>query len=558
MNEPSLQQEPNTEEQNALSVIRTETALSRFPIHCLTKGEVRIELKNQAGALFWQVSHSNIHGQPGPLAYKLDTLVINQALEKAGRPLPRLLKLGSLSEICRQMGVADGGKQKADVRKALLQNAFAGITARIVYRTTDRAERSLEAAFTRYAVIFTGENLPDGRRADAVYLMLNDIYVEVLNAALTRPLDYEYMRVLPPMAQRFYEIVSYQIYAALRFGNERARLRYSEYCLLSTATRYREFDQMKKQMYKVHRPHLASGYLGKVNFEATVDEAGEPDWMMFYVPGPNAAREYREFTGIRLTERRRPRLPHRSKTDAAPDQALSLPFQDEAQFPAAKEPKAAQDIALIAALVDSGLNRVDAENFSHQYPDECRRQLEYLPYMADFKTSRGAYLRRAIEQGYGPPPGYEKARVAEDARRRKEEQVAQENARKTAQKARRAMEDQTADSELIQLEKDAPEAYNAFERFVAGERAKEEEKFRTFTPTIQERMGIRFASVEKRRELFRQWKASSSLTEKAARQVAQDDLFRDPIVELEKPAVLIEETPEAIARLVRDSLRPNT
>ena len=98
--------------------------------------------------------------------------------------------------------------------------------------------------------------------ADAVYLVLNEIYLKVLNAAVTRPLDYDYMKSLPPAAQRFYEIVSYQIYAALLHENERAKLRYSEYCLLSTATRYLDFDHVKKQMYKIHLPPSAKRLFG--------------------------------------------------------------------------------------------------------------------------------------------------------------------------------------------------------------------------------------------------------------------------------------------------------
>ena len=52
----------------ALAVIRTETALSRFPIHRLSKGrEVQIELKNQGGAVYWQVSHNSNLRATGPI-----------------------------------------------------------------------------------------------------------------------------------------------------------------------------------------------------------------------------------------------------------------------------------------------------------------------------------------------------------------------------------------------------------------------------------------------------------------------------------------------------------
>ena len=164
-----------------LDVIRVETVLSRYPIHRLAKqGRIAIELRETTEGgettLQWEIGHHSKYGQPGPLAYKIDTLVVNRRIEEAGRPLPRLIRLGSLNEICRELGLVEGGANATVVRRALLQNAFAAITARICYRTRDGAERRIEVGDTRYAVVFTGETLPDGRTADAVYLVLHDFY----------------------------------------------------------------------------------------------------------------------------------------------------------------------------------------------------------------------------------------------------------------------------------------------------------------------------------------------------------------------------------------------
>ncbi len=275
-------------------IIRTETALSRYPIHNLsTKAGVSIEIKktDASGAtnLLWEVSYNNRYGQPGRLAYKLDTIIINRAIEEAVRPIPKMIRLGSIRDICRMLGINEGQATR-QVKTALRQNVGAQISAKITYRANDKTERTLEADFHRYSAIFTGETLPDGRKADGVYLLLNELYVEVLNNALTRPLDYDYLQDLTPTEQRFYEIVSYQIFPAVKF-NQRARLAYSEYCLYSTQTRYLDYDHVKKQMGKVHRKHINEGYIVTVQFEATTDEQGRPDWNMFYTPGPRAKRE---------------------------------------------------------------------------------------------------------------------------------------------------------------------------------------------------------------------------------------------------------------------------
>ena len=218
-----------------LDVIRVETALSRYPVHRLAKqGRIAIELREATEegetTLRWEIGHHSKYGQPGPLAYKVDTLIVNRRLEEAGRPIPRIVRLGSLKEIAQEL---DLGGDTNKVKRALLQNAFAAITARICYRTRDGAERRIEVGDTRYAVVFTGETLPNGRTADAVYIVLHDFYREILDHAQTRPLDYDYLKDLPPAAQRLYEVVSYAMFAALKNDRPRARLAYSEFCRLA-------------------------------------------------------------------------------------------------------------------------------------------------------------------------------------------------------------------------------------------------------------------------------------------------------------------------------------
>jgi hypothetical protein len=248
-----------------LTVIRTETILSRLPVHNLAKrGEVEIHIttKNERGEvdLQWDVSYNKKYGDARQLAYKLDTIVINRRLDEFDRPLPKIIRLGSLREIGKELGLS-AGKPIVNLRKAFLQNAFTGIDAKLKYKAKDGTERTLAAGFTRYSVIFTGERLPDGSKADAVYIILHEPYWEVLNNAPTRPLDYDYLKALAPAAQRFYEIISFKIFAALKYRHATAKISYSEYCTFSAQQCYQDYEHVKKQMYKVHRPHLQSGYL---------------------------------------------------------------------------------------------------------------------------------------------------------------------------------------------------------------------------------------------------------------------------------------------------------
>jgi hypothetical protein len=83
------------------------------------------------GHLHWEVSYNDRYGQLRQLAYKLDTIVINQKTDELGRPLPKLIRLGSLMHICGLLGLVDGGRQKSDLKKAFHQNAGAYIIAKL-------------------------------------------------------------------------------------------------------------------------------------------------------------------------------------------------------------------------------------------------------------------------------------------------------------------------------------------------------------------------------------------------------------------------------------------
>ena len=82
--------------------------------------------------------------------------------------------------------------------------------------------------------------------------------------------------------------MSYALFAALKNDRPRARLAYSEFCRLAPLTRHFEWERVRVQMAKIHAPHRKSGYLAGVEFEATTDREGRPDWTMVYEPGPKA------------------------------------------------------------------------------------------------------------------------------------------------------------------------------------------------------------------------------------------------------------------------------
>jgi hypothetical protein len=224
-----------------------------------------------------------------------------------------VIRLGSLREICKELDLS-AGKAAGDVKTALQQNASAFITAKVSFRGHDGSEQRFEASFTRYGLRFYGQSLPDGKRADAVYIILNDEYWNLLNRAQFRPLNYDYLKQRTPSAQRFYEIISFKIFAALSQNRRQAKIRYSEYCTRAPMRRCTDGTQMRKQMYKLHQPHVKSGYIEDVEYRSLFGDNGEPDWEILYVPGKKARAEYFAFTkNVHAEIRRRGRRGSSSK-----------------------------------------------------------------------------------------------------------------------------------------------------------------------------------------------------------------------------------------------------
>jgi hypothetical protein len=430
----------------SLEFIRTETVLSRLPVHNLAKqGRVNIQIVKTTPTgeveLKWEVSYSDRYGQARQLAYKLDTIIINQRIEEAGRPLPKLLRIGSLNDICAELNLAThAGQNSKDLKRAFLQNASAFITAKFDYRANDGTERHVEAGVTRYGVIFTGEKLPDGRKADAVYITFNDPFWDVLNNAPVRPLDRAYMKQLPPAAQRFYEIISRKIFAALKNDYARAKITYSEYCTFSAQLRHFERQRVQDQMAKVIRHHKKFGHITAVKYEPTIDGQNQPDWTMYLTPGPKALAEFAAANSKR-------RLPKMIVVDSI--EKRDRDQQVRQSRPQALQPKRDPPVApptfdpqLVAEFTRRGIDEKRAsELLANLKPgQDVVAQLEQADQMiqhAGFPIRNPAgFTIRLIERNIPVPDGFETTAK----RKAREEQESTEYERRVVEDAHQALE----------------------------------------------------------------------------------------------------------------------
>ena len=408
-------------------LIRTETVLSRFPIHRLSKsGKVSIEIKvtNAEGKLTtkWKVKNP-----PDPLAYKVDTLIVNRRIDELGKPVPKLIKLGSLNELADELGLKKT-RNTEHIKNAIIQNIGAVINARFTYKKKDGKEKYIEIADTRYGAIFTGEELPNGDKADATYIYLHDIYREIVNTAQTRPLDYDYLKELTPMAQRFYELLSYQMYGAIKNKTNEAKMIYSEFCAYAPQTRFKKWNQVRAQMYRVHKPHLESGYIKSHSYQEFRHEDGTLDWKFVYVPGRKAKGEF----SLATTKRLRQIKAHPNQLSLLPE--LPVPkLMPEIELAFTEEEE-----KLISQVRKFGVSDKKARELVKSDKEAVEREILVFPTRligTDIKSPAGFFIK-ALEDTYEPPQAFHDLKEEKKTRKRTEELLKEQRAAQKAQFAK--------------------------------------------------------------------------------------------------------------------------
>jgi hypothetical protein len=114
------------------------------------------------------------------------------------------------------------------------------------------------------------------------------------------------------------------MYGALKHKQD-VKILYSEFCAAAPQRRYMTYDKVKKQMYKVHNPHIKADYImPKVKFVRTLDKDGKIDWEMHYTPGEKAIEEFFTFQGKKFN--RTIGKPGRGKSDVVSEASALVKY----------------------------------------------------------------------------------------------------------------------------------------------------------------------------------------------------------------------------------------
>jgi len=312
---------------------RASADILKFPRHILTaksRGEKQTKIRigeRKGGQPYWWMTSVEDYGVPGKTSFDFDYQILHQkfyeallkARQNGQKTAPRYVMVGSLRQIAKELGLSPSHTD--EIKKAIQANQAAVIeTDKAIRFINEKGETEyLSGQFKAYDVYIRGDHLPDGDEAKKVVLELSIPFWQALNAQeFSKPLDGHYFRQLAkPGAQRWYTLVSTDMFVALSKNLPYAKIRYSEYCKFHPQKQHKTFAHMKRQMTNLHQKHVELEYIEPPQYQETRDSNDLKDWWILYEPGLKARQEYQQNRQRKITRPRAKELP--AETDPSQD-----------------------------------------------------------------------------------------------------------------------------------------------------------------------------------------------------------------------------------------------
>lgn len=415
--------------------LRAEANFLKFPFFNLSKHsddarrgslEVRETLTGPDGTkleVLWHVERSFHSTFPGEFARRIHREVVERFVSELPRPVQNPIRLGTFSDICKMLQLHPSGKTIQQVREALESIFKTSVQSRSTFYSKAR-KRYIEDNFHLYdRVVFTGDTLPSGETAEAIYVILGSWYIESLNASYVVPLDFDYFRGLRgSIASRMYELLHHWFFVSLRSGQPVIQRRYSTLCTYFPLKRYHTLWEARRQLQEAHQQHGKATYLASLPGWQPVRGTSD-DWTITYVAGHRALDEYRRNQGRRDQE-----SVTSEEIASNPANIISLPPAPELLLSEVQR-------ALARELELRGITHGIALALVTEHdPSRIQNQLEFFDWLMSkpnpsITRSPAGYLRTAIEKNHAPPSGFisreDRQRVSgEAAARHQAEQAA--------------------------------------------------------------------------------------------------------------------------------------
>jgi len=457
--------------------------------------------------MLWKVSRNIEYGFPSAFDKKVHRAV-EQIINQLPKPITNPIRLGSLRELCRLMGISpNSGYNKNRIKESFERITLTGIQTKGTFYLKDE-KRRIDETFHMYDhVILAGKELSDGTIADAVYLILGNFYLRNINANYVVPLDFEYYKSLKgTITERLYEYIGLMIYAALE-NNQHQRyvhIKYSTLCSYLPLARQTVKWKAKQQLASAHSQLTESGYFRDVDWQ---DTHKKDDWLIYYYIGERARDEWKR-------NKESKSIPPEFQLEAPVPQSAKTERRKSKEEPTKPKPKQTQEEETLSPiaqeLINRGITKSVAIDFAYSFPEEhIKGKIE----MHDYKKETGeiiqnaaGWLREAIVRDY---------QLSEEQLKKQaqlEKKKAQQEEQRTLEEKAKEIQERRLKEALAQFPSDEQWVRErVIERVKVREMTKKAVGGQQFSKEEISKMYLNFSSqIPKTDEEKRKWLISSS------------------------------------------------
>jgi hypothetical protein len=416
-------------------IIRSEVNFLALPFFALSRRDTHGRMKTEYHTtvqrgderleVSWKVLAHQEYGYPGPFDREVHK-AIEHMVSEMRPPLENPIRLGSLYNIAKLMGVKFSGRASQDIKKAIQRIIMTGIESKGTFYQKGQAKWATDIFHLYERVVFLGETLPDGATADTNHLFFSSWYLDNINARYVKPLDYAFFRSLHGhVASRLYELLGLKFYGM--GSHPFIRYRYSTLCQLLPVTRHRHPSQAKRKLEPAHQELISTAFFKDVEWAKIPGESN--DWYVTYWPGTRAKEELWRF-------------PRQQALTQEPVQGTSQvpptsPLEDDEPAPVAgkdtsrKRTKKAlfelteAQLEAFKALQDLGVSKGTAEDLGRQF--EAKAVHNWISVVRNDEGIQDppAYLVKALREGWQLPESFQRR----EAERKEAEALEEERKR---------------------------------------------------------------------------------------------------------------------------------
>lgn len=154
-----------------------------------------------------------------------------QIVSEQGRPVQNPVKVGSISNIAKRIVSEKSGFIYDKIEKSLMKIKHINVTTSYTFFDNTKKSYIRDSFSLIDRIVLAGQELPDGKIADAVYIWFNNVILNNINTNFVKQFDFSIFTRLSYISRGLYKIICSRRYKS---RNEKCiiRISYSKLCQL--------------------------------------------------------------------------------------------------------------------------------------------------------------------------------------------------------------------------------------------------------------------------------------------------------------------------------------